>query len=122
MKKFLALAFVGLAIGGAMTAPAQADDDDVNPAGVLGGVIAGGMLGGMLVQQGGAYVVPAPTVLPPPVAVLPQPAYGYPYGPAYGYPYGNPVSPPPVSEAYPAYQQPAYPAPYPYGEREDDDD
>ena len=65
----------------------------------LGSALVGGVIGGMMMQQGPAYAQPMP-MMAPPVYAAPQPAYAYP----------------------PAYVQPVYPAPYYYGRQGWDDD
>ncbi len=65
----------------------------------IGSALVGGVIGGMMAQQGPVYAQPAP-MMAPPVYMPPQPAYAYP----------------------PAYVQPVYPAPYYYGRQGWDDD
>lgn len=74
----------------------------------MGSALVGGLVGGMMAQQGPMYGAPPMVVAPPPVYVAPQPAYAY---PAQGY----------AQPGYPApmYAQPVYPAPY-YGGGDDD--
>ncbi len=99
MKKFLALAILGLVITGA-----QAHDhdgggrwqgeghwrggDDGRGGWGLGPALLAGVIGGVLVQQGMAYA-PPPPVYAPPVALPPPYPYGYAYPRAYGYPAGS---------------------------------
>ncbi len=121
MKKVLAIAFLGLAINLSLAGASRADDgrgwhheggDRV--AWVAGSALLGGLIGGMIAQQG--YLQPGPVIVaPPPVPVPVQPAYVYP-SPTYAYPQAGYAVPQPL------YVQPAYPAPYPYYRSDDDDD
>ena len=119
MKKLFTVACLGLAINMTLAADSRADDGygwrhDGGDRGawIIGSALLGGLIGGMMVQQG--YVPPAPVIVAPPPAPVPvQPAYMYP-NPAYVYPQPSYVP-------QPLYVQP-YLAPYPYYGRDDDDD